>query len=279
MKLAFSLLAVAATCYPVGGHACEGLVVTTETRLLAKPREDAAISRVLKAGTPVSFAESLLGVHGTTCARRETGDYFSVFVPDGFPAKTGKYGWVKKPSVQTFVFKSLGSQPDWGDLFEKASQVQLKSNFAIRLAAEPRGGAEISKEAYDILFALTGRGLSLVLRNKGSRAVKIKWDESAFVGTDGKSQRVIHTGIRLVRRDEAQPPSMVPPNATLEDEVVPASSVSFYADRWNFELLFDPSANPIGKTLGVMLAIEIGGTTEYENGVFEIISAKTAGEP
>ena len=59
--------------------------------------------------------------------------------------------------------------------------------------------------------------LNFCLTNKSGYSIKLPWDDMAYVDEDGKTMRVIHSGIRLVDRNAAQAPTVIPKNATSDE--------------------------------------------------------------
>jgi hypothetical protein len=61
----------------------------------------------------------------------------------------------------------------------------------------------------------------LLLLNKTNSSQRLIWDEISFIGTDGKSDRVIHEGVKIVDRGVSMPPTVVFPGSTLLDLIEP----------------------------------------------------------
>lgn len=63
------------------------------------------------------------------------------------------------------------------------------------------------------------------LVNKSSTSLRVLWDEVSFVGIDGKTDRVIHEGVKIADRGQSMPPTVVVRGGTLEDLIQPASNI------------------------------------------------------
>lgn len=94
---------------------------------------------------------------------------------------------------------------------------------------------EITKYAYeDDLVAFTWyvskSQLNFRLKNKTNHSIKIPWDDIVFIDPAGQSMRVIHSGIRYVDRNNAQSPSVVAKNSTINDILVPSDHIYYLDD-------------------------------------------------
>jgi hypothetical protein len=78
-----------------------------------------------------------------------------------------------------------------------------------------------------IYWFADSRGISFLLENKTSHSIKIPWDEAAYVDIDGRSHRVMHSGIKYNERENPQPPSIVVRKGFLEDIVFPTDLVYY----------------------------------------------------
>ncbi len=73
------------------------------------------------------------------------------------------------------------------------------------------------------------QGIAIGLQNKTQNRLAIIWDDTSFIDSDGTSSRVFHTGVRYAAKDESQSPTVVAPNAIVNDEILP-SDFTFYGD-------------------------------------------------
>ena len=76
------------------------------------------------------------------------------------------------------------------------------------------------------------KAITIGIRNKTDKVVKILWDETLFTDNAGEPSGVIHSGVKYANMDRIQVPSVIPPNGTLNDIIVPKSHI-FYSDGWN----------------------------------------------
>lgn len=62
------------------------------------------------------------------------------------------------------------------------------------------------------------------VRNDTGEAVRLIWDESAYVSSDGTSSRLIRANTRVIDAGQAQPATPVPPGARISE--------AFTAEQW-----------------------------------------------
>ncbi len=88
-------------------------------------------------------------------------------------------------------------------------------------SSDPLGKIEVKLES-------NGEGMwNVTVANHQAAAVKILWDESSYVGADGKSLgRLVRGETRRIDVGKPQPPTPLAPNATIEEDVLPESYAS-----------------------------------------------------
>lgn len=119
---------------------------------------------------------------------------------------------------------------------------------------------------------------SFTLKNKTDHSIKIIWDEAVYVDPNGKSGRVMHSGIKYIDRNNSQSPTVIVKNASIDDIIIPTDNVYFQSGQyggWRTKAMLPYKAQTqeslnaltkkyIGKEVKVLLPLEIEGTTnEY----------------
>ncbi len=66
-----------------------------------------------------------------------------------------------------------------------------------------------------------GNGWDLEITNNTENIIKFLIDESSYVTTDGKAERLIRGHTRVIHSDSAQPPLPIPPKASFKDSLFP----------------------------------------------------------
>lgn len=118
--------------------------------------------------------------------------------------------------------------------------------------------------------------ISFVLLNKTGSAMRLIWDETAFIHIDGSAQRVMHSGVRYIDRNSYQPPSVIPPGATLRDIILPTENVYYVSGQyggWRTHDIIPQSFAPQvdGFTIGVLMPIEVEGRRRDYTFYFDIV--------
>ncbi|HOF40645.1 MAG TPA: hypothetical protein PLD73_11265 [Candidatus Hydrogenedentes bacterium] len=139
-----------------------------------------------------------------------------------------------------------------------------------------------------IVWLPSTEAVSFILENKSSHSLKILWDEASLVGPDGVSHRVMHEGVRFIERNAPQPPTVVAKGAKVTDTMSPSDMVEYNETvGWTQNPMLpyragtdDPegtAAVQIGKTIRVLLPMEIEGVVNEYTFTFTVESANIKG--
>lgn len=136
-------------------------------------------------------------------------------------------------------------------------------NFEGTLVKPKQAAAGImafSDETISIVFALHSKQLGFVLKNKSDEPIVIKWDAVSYISPSGRTYRVIHQGIRFIEKDKPMADTVIPPQALLDDMLVPTGNISFTSGQyggWRTSDMLDE--DDVGREIGVFFPIEIKG--------------------
>lgn len=75
-------------------------------------------------------------------------------------------------------------------------------------------------------FDIGRSSINFFMRNKTAAAIKILWDEASFI-IGGQSQKIMHSGVKYASRGDHQPPTVIPPNATISDNAIPTENIYY----------------------------------------------------
>jgi hypothetical protein len=104
--------------------------------------------------------------------------------------------------------------------------------------------------------------LGFTLTNKTNSSLRVRWDDASYVGIDGRTDRIMHRGVKLVDRSESMPPTTVVRSAMLDDLVAPVSNTYFSetTGQWESRPLINTSI-PLQReaTVKVLLPTESDG--------------------
>ena len=104
------------------------------------------------------------------------------------------------------------------------------------------------------------QGIAVSLVNKTQDRLAIVWDNTSFIDSDGSSSNVFHTGVRFVERNNPQAPTVVPPNARVDDEILPSDFTIDGGSDWITLSIVDSELAPdAGATFRYYLTLDVGG--------------------
>jgi len=158
----------------------------------------------------------------------------------------------------------------------------IADNYILQSVDDSRKNNEVQSNTYadeniSVTVEFGTTGIAVQLTNLSNSSLKIPWDDAAYIDRYGNAHRVIHIGTKLIDRDKAQVPSVVPKGASLSDEVVPSDCISwtngskYYPGEWKYlpiiqmikyetreqaEIALESSAD---KTPQLLFPIETGG--------------------
>lgn len=133
----------------------------------------------------------------------------------------------------------------------------------------------------NIVIFGTPEQFNFVLQNVAPHSLKIIWNEAAFVGLDGATSKIMHTGVKYSQREGDQPATTVIKGAKIDDLACPTSNVyydegtrigySTYGNGWKTRSML-PSEYK-GKEAGeirLMLPIQIKDVVNEYTFVFKV---------
>ena len=84
----------------------------------------------------------------------------------------------------------------------------------------------------DIIWYVSTKQFNFDLKNKSGHTIKINWDDVSFVDINGKTGRVMHAGVKYNERNNSQPATTIPKNATISDLLLPTDNVYFMSGQY-----------------------------------------------
>lgn len=133
----------------------------------------------------------------------------------------------------------------------------------------------------DITIFGTKEQFDFTLKNVSEHSLKLIWNEAAFVGLDGTSSKIMHTGIKYSEREKDQPATTIIKGAKIEDCATPITNVYYdegykigyniYGNGWKTKSMLPTSYQ--GKEPGViqlMLPIQIKNVVNEYTFVFKV---------
>ena len=134
-------------------------------------------------------------------------------------------------------------------------------------AAQQRYGAQaitrvtdsVSKYQFEdsllaIKFLALGDGVYFDLENKTSFPLQIDWTQAAFVDPKGKSQAIMHAGMKYDDCIARKAPSIIVAHTKLTDEIIPCDYVSRGQSGWSVDRYFEVGDGSVLSDAAPMIA-------------------------
>ena len=148
---------------------------------------------------------------------------------------------------------------------------------------------EVNKYRYEdnyieIVWYVSGKQFNFDLKNKSGHTLKINWDDISYVNCDGKTGRIMHSGVKYTDRNNSQPSSTVPKGASLSDILLPTDNVYFvsgqyggWREKYLIPCVYNDAATReaeaskyVGKKMTIMIPIMIENVQNDYTFVFNI---------
>ena len=182
---------------------------------------------------------------------------------------------MKKLTFMLFLAVTLASCRSY-DIYEDIYKVRLREVEQPENVKEQYSKSKITifaeenetKNSYEDDFikiiwlpALTEFGFTL--ENKSDNSIKIIWDEAVYIDEDNSSLKVIHSGVKYVDGEKAQPLTVIAKKTKINDLVTPVDNIYYVNGGWDKRPLFSVQKSA-GKTVKILLPIQIQETiNEY----------------
>lgn len=103
------------------------------------------------------------------------------------------------------------------------------------------------------------------LSNKTNNPIEIDWAKVSFVDSGSGAHRVIHQGVRYIERDKVPAPTVIPPQASITDLILPSDYITYdssASEGWKVEDPIKHEESEVGKTFGIFLPLKINGVVK-----------------
>jgi hypothetical protein len=84
----------------------------------------------------------------------------------------------------------------------------------------------------NVTVASTGKSIAVKIKNKTTEPIKIDWDSVSYINESGQANRVMHTGVKYIARDQPLPATVIPAGSELVDEITPVQNVHFVSGQY-----------------------------------------------
>jgi len=130
--------------------------------------------------------------------------------------------------VGVFAPVTVGIDFLTGDIY-KPCKVNIKYQCIVQkdtLPSQTLTGMVYDDKILNVSFEITSTSINFIINNKTEHSMKIDWNDVTIV-QGGTTHRAVHTGVKLINKNESQPPSTIPAGATLDDGVVPSDNINW----------------------------------------------------
>jgi hypothetical protein len=99
-------------------------------------------------------------------------------------------------------------------------------------------------------------GIAIEAINKSEGPIEIAWEQSAYINERSESSRLIHSNIRFMNKEQAQPNTVIPPNAKVSEMVFPSDHINSSSEKWTqkpllpYPLRLDSNVEQIDQLVG-----------------------------
>jgi len=133
-----------------------------------------------------------------------------------------------------------------------------------------------------ISFFWSYSSINFELNNKTDEPIEINWNKISYVDINNKSDKIFHSEVKYSERSNEMPESIIPPQASIKDSIVPISNVSFVeGSKYSSAFWKEDNLLPIvyneslkTKTIGLFIPLKINGAIKNYNFVFNINASK-----
>lgn len=114
-----------------------------------------------------------------------------------------------------------------------------------------------------VSFAVSDQSFQMNLANLTAYPLKILWSSADYTDVNNRSHRLMHSGIRYQDRNNAIPSQIVPPQGSVQQTVMPISSVVYSQEKKGYENLplfpldSDMAAGLKGRVFYLLIPVEV----------------------
>jgi hypothetical protein len=131
---------------------------------------------------------------------------------------------------------ALRSIRDGEKLMVKLDKIVRYGLAGRMLGPLPSKDLRFQDQVISVSFEVTEQGFLMNLTNLTSYELKILWNQAEYTDTSNRARRLMHSGIRYEDRNNALPPQSVPARGSLQQKMMPVSSVVYSEEKKGYEV-------------------------------------------
>jgi hypothetical protein len=146
------------------------------------------------------------------------------------------------------------------------SMIQYGETQVVMIEQDGLSKYKFEDDYIEIFWYVGTKEFNFELKNKSDYTIKLNWDDMAYVHLNGATSRVMHSGVKYIDRNNSQPASVLPKNASITDILLPTDNI-YYSEYigWQSKRLFPyyntnaeaQLSTDIGKTVRIIFPIVI----------------------
>ncbi|MDO8137817.1 MAG: hypothetical protein Q6354_09265 [Candidatus Brocadiales bacterium] len=178
--------------------------------------------------------------------------------------------------MKNYVLTTLLLFAVFGGCAAPKGEIQNLYKYHFSLIRPSTGTLNFEDDTLFITFAPDSEKINLLIRNKSDSPIKIMWDEAAYVDKAGISHRVIGKGTRYEDKERPQTPTMVAPNSSVAEWVMPSDNIYHTFFRWKVSPMF-PELITVSDislwdrtTFRFILPVEVHGQHKHHEFEFQV---------
>jgi hypothetical protein len=149
------------------------------------------------------------------------------------------------------------------------AKVQFGETKVVSFKEEDVNKYRYEDDYINIVWYVSSKNFHFTLKNKSNHTIKINWDDISYVDYEGNTGRVMHSGVKFIERNNSQPATTVPKNASISDLLTPTENVYYSEYGGWLEKRLIPSiyqtpedfaskaSTYVGKTMTILMPIMI----------------------
>lgn len=129
-----------------------------------------------------------------------------------------------------------------------------KSNFINQSGPQH----DYAEELVHIRLTFTVNNIHIYVYNRSDKTITLPWDNVSYISADGTANRVIHSGVRYINKTAPQTPSIIPPESSLDDVMIPTDNI-YYDGALGWMIHPIITTADVGSKIRVVLPFEFDG--------------------
>ena len=102
-----------------------------------------------------------------------------------------------------------------------------KDDEPVKVIETSIDGSTYSDSILNIKWGVNTTSLIFNIENKTNSSLTLDWNGVSYIGNTGQNEKIMHTGVKFIERNNSVPPTIIMKRSNFSDEITPTSNV-----RW-----------------------------------------------